>query len=289
MVLRTRRSDGATFWGCPHFPDCRGTRPHDSIHTTRPNQPASGSTAPAWDDGRWQRAAAGASAQATYERKLAKHRERVRRRRPAILLTGGALVLAGLALLNVPNTWTFLGWPLIGVGILRTTTALFETPAHIRAWGIGSAGEGRVGALLDELEAGGFRIFHDVRRPGGRDNIDHFVIGPPGVVVVETKNYSGPIRVRGRDLYVDGRRKTEFVSQVHRQTASLTAALGVPLVTGILCVVDGHFPWFGSREVDGIKLVTRRGLLKEIRSLPATVTPDEVERLAQVAARLRSA
>lgn len=27
MVWRTRKSDGAPFWGCPRFPECRGTRP----------------------------------------------------------------------------------------------------------------------------------------------------------------------------------------------------------------------------------------------------------------------
>ena len=26
MVLRTRRSDDAKFWGCPDYPECRGTR-----------------------------------------------------------------------------------------------------------------------------------------------------------------------------------------------------------------------------------------------------------------------
>ncbi len=26
MILRTRRSDSAKFWGCRNFPDCKGTR-----------------------------------------------------------------------------------------------------------------------------------------------------------------------------------------------------------------------------------------------------------------------
>jgi len=289
MVLRTRRRDGATFWGCPRFPACRGTRAYDAVQSTRANEPAPASSALPSDDSRWRRAPAGASARATYERRLERHRERVRKRRPAILFMGATLVAIGIALLNVPNNWTFLGWPLIAIGILRTATALFETPANIRAYRIGSAGEGRAGALLDELETKGFRVFHDVKRPSGRDNIDHFVIGPPGVVVVETKNHSGQVRVRGRDLYVDGRRKTEFVSQVHRQTKSLAAALAVPDVTGIICVVDGHFPWFGSRRIDGIDLVSRRSLLKTIRAMPATLAPEDVDRLALIAARLRSA
>src|SRR3954454_16455106 len=27
MVSRRRRSDGGSFWGCPSYPSCRGTRP----------------------------------------------------------------------------------------------------------------------------------------------------------------------------------------------------------------------------------------------------------------------
>jgi len=29
MVLRSRRDDGAQFWGCAKFPACRGTRPRE--------------------------------------------------------------------------------------------------------------------------------------------------------------------------------------------------------------------------------------------------------------------
>jgi hypothetical protein len=179
---------------------------------------------------------------------------------------------------------------LIALGIFRTVTALFVTPANIRAWRIGSVGESRIGARLEELESEGFRVFHDRRRPGGRDNIDHFVIGPPGLVVIETKHYSGPVRVRRRELYVGGRRKTEFVDQVKRQLASLESALGVTNAAGIICVVDGEFPWFGSRRIDGMELVSERGLLKVIKSMPAVMAPQEVDRLARLAATtLRSA
>jgi hypothetical protein len=200
------------------------------------------------------------------------------------------LVVIGVALVNASGTWPFLGWALIALGIIRTVTALVVTPANIRAWRIGSVGESRIGARLEELESEGFRVFHDRRRPGGRDNIDHFVIGPPGLVVIETKHYSGPVRVRRRELYVGGRRKTEFVDQVKRQLASLESTLGVSNAVGIICVVDGEFPWFGSGRIDDIELVSERGLLKVIRAMPPALAPDAVDRLARLAATtLRSA
>jgi hypothetical protein len=49
-------------------------------------------------------------------------------------------------------------------------------------------------------------VLHDIMLPGARGNIDHVVIAPSGVTVIETKNYTGAIecvndswaRLRGR-------------------------------------------------------------------------------------------
>jgi len=58
----------------------------------------------------------------------------------------------------------------------------------------GARGEESVGALLDELQAHGWEIFHDATL--GHGNVDHIAIGPPGIFTVETKSHPGPIRVR---------------------------------------------------------------------------------------------
>ena len=39
---------------------------------------------------------------------------------------------------------------------------------------------------------------HDRRVPGTRGNIDHIVVGPAGVFVIDAKNYQGKIEVRNR-------------------------------------------------------------------------------------------
>jgi hypothetical protein len=75
------------------------------------------------------------------------------------------------------------------------------------------------------------------------------------------------------------------VDQVKRQLASLESALGVTNAVGIICVVDGEFPWFGSTRIDGIELVSQRGLLKQIKALPTALTPEEVDQLANLAGK----
>lgn len=57
----------------------------------------------------------------------------------------------------------------------------------------GAIAEEHVGSLLDRLPRDRWRVVHDVTL--GRGNVDHIVIGPPGVFTIETKSHPGPVRV----------------------------------------------------------------------------------------------
>src|SRR5438477_561951 len=60
----------------------------------------------------------------------------------------------------------------------------------------GAAGERAVGERLDERLADGHSVvLHDRRMPGGRGNIDHLVVAPTGVYVVDAKDVQGKVRV----------------------------------------------------------------------------------------------
>lgn len=270
MIRRTRRADGAAFWGCSDFPTCRGTR---AIETTVDHTALiTAIEAPR----------AGGSARTTYERRLSAHEARVRKRRPAVLTAGGIIIAIGLVLLALPSTLQFLGATLILFGVSSTVAGLFPKPAGVDSWRIGAAGEEQIGQTLAMLEGDGFHVFHDRRRPGGRDNIDHIVVGPPGVIVIETKHYAGDVRVQGKELFLKGRRATTFVDQVERQAASLRTALSVEHVERVICVVGGQFGLFGSRTVAGIKLTTQADLLAHIRALPVALDEREIARLARL-------
>jgi Nuclease-related domain len=57
----------------------------------------------------------------------------------------------------------------------------------------GASGEEHVGSLLEQISDDGWRVIHDASL--GRGNVDHILIGPPGVLTVETKSHPGPVRV----------------------------------------------------------------------------------------------
>jgi hypothetical protein len=63
------------------------------------------------------------------------------------------------------------------------------------AWRRGAAGERRTARLLAPLERQGWAVLHDLAVPGSRANIDHLVIGPGGVFVIDSKQYRGRLQL----------------------------------------------------------------------------------------------
>ena len=69
----------------------------------------------------------------------------------------------------------------------------------------GAAGEAATAAQLDSLRQHGWAVFHDVRWPGRpKANIDHVAVGPGGVFVIDSKNWSGRIAVKDSVLLQNG-------------------------------------------------------------------------------------
>lgn len=72
---------------------------------------------------------------------------------------------------------------------------LISQRKQIQALRVGYECELAVGQELDQLMRIGMQVFHDI--PAGNFNIDHLVVGPNGVVVVETKGRSKRLGTAG--------------------------------------------------------------------------------------------
>ena len=135
--------------------------------------------------------------------------------------------------------------------------------------------------------------------PRSTANIDHIVIGPSGVFVVDAKKYEGEIAVRDvgglfrtdERLYVNGRDKTKLVDGVLGQVDVVRGVLGgsfgdVP-VRGVLCFV-GATGWGTLRMrpklVRGVTAIWPLALAEHVG-----VHGDFVERVPVIAAHLRAA
>ena len=235
---------------------------------------------------------AGGSAQAEYERRAAHHAADVRRRRPRILVFGAVVAIVGLLVLMVNPLW---GGVVLLFDVVVVASALFATPNSITAWQTGAQGELRTARLLEPLEGEGFRVLHDRKIPGSRANIDHIVIGPPGIYVVETKSLGGSLQIRDNDVFVSGRRRTKMIDEVKREALAVQTALAKELavrgwmVSPVICVHRADLPWLRS-EVAGVRIVSGKDLVKRLLEADHLLAPADVERLAALAAaRLRPA
>jgi hypothetical protein len=71
----------------------------------------------------------------------------------------------------------------------------FQSSPDASAWRRGAAGEGRTARLLGQLARQGRAVLHDLAVPGSQANLDHLVIGPGGVFVIDSKQYRGRLQL----------------------------------------------------------------------------------------------
>ena len=107
---------------------------------------------------------------------------------PLVVAIGLALVV-----LRLPRSFQLAGLVVVGLtllsGIAVSAGILYRRLARWRSDFLGYLGERTVGEHLEPLLAQSYRIFHDVPAEGARAdfNLDHVVVGPTGVALIETK------------------------------------------------------------------------------------------------------
>jgi Nuclease-related domain len=230
---------------------------------------------------------AGASAAAEYQRRRATEFATWARSLPwrvvALVAAGVAAWLAAARVapnLAAPTGITVaagLGW------LLR-----FRPSTDTLAWRRGAAGERHTARLLAPLERRGWAVLHDLAIPNSQANIDHLVIGPGGVVAIDSKQYRGRLRVardgmvwHGRHLLVSALRTTLW------EADQADEVLGIAdlTVAAIVAVHGASIPW-GALRADGVTIVPARRLPDLLQTLPPVLGPERVAWLAD-RARLR--
>jgi hypothetical protein len=156
------------------------------------------------------------------------------------------------------------------------------------AWRRGAAGERRTARLLGPLERQRWAVLHDLALPGSRANIDHLVIGPGGVFVIDSKQYRGRLQLDGSGRLWHGRsplapalRAVDFEADQAAQVLVDPDVVVVPIVA----VHGAQVPW-GNVVTQGVPVVAARRLPSMLRQLPAVLGPERVAGLADQA-RLR--
>ena len=115
--------------------------------------------------------------------------------------------------------------------------------------------------LNDELD-GKAVVLHDRKMPGTSANIDHIVIGPNGVWVIDAKRYDGDVELRDVGgwrrtdlrLYVNNRDQTKLTAGLDKQHDAVRAVLDDMLqvtmpIKRCLCFVKATWPLIGAQAI----------------------------------------
>lgn len=90
------------------------------------------------------------------------------------------------------------------------------------------------GAILEALHAEGWSVFTDVRWPGSRrGSVDHVVVGPPGVFVIDVKDWAGRIEVRDNSFWCRGRRQHRVVGQASEAAHAVAGLVSGPAASTV--------------------------------------------------------
>jgi hypothetical protein len=120
-------------------------------------------------------------------------RETTRRLARRALVAIGAMVLVGVVV-GIEDGFLSLAFGLAEVGTYGGLLLIDRVVLPVvDRWDRGAEGEEHVGAILDALASEGWLAIHDVTF--GHGNIDHVLIGPGGLLTVETKSHRGRIAV----------------------------------------------------------------------------------------------
>lgn len=165
------------------------------------------------------------------------------------------------------------------------TRALGGDPLHPAAakWYREAVGELRVGDALRGLGAE-WHVVHAVPHGGSDADIDHLVVGPPGVLTISTENHAGRrIQVAGAALFVDTSDIPVAEHEARLASRALTRAVGTPVIATPLVVVVDPARIVRGPVASPVEVVDVRALVDHLTALPALLPPNLVRTIARAA------
>src|SRR5689334_12696541 len=154
-------------------------------------------------------------------------------------------------------------------------------------WAAGADRERRVADELAKLREA-WTVLHDrLIRPGrSESNLDHVVVGPGGLFLVDTKNWSGNVTAWDGGLYQHLGHGTERTSQsrhaevlkVHGMASYMAVETGLP-TTPVICLAGPNEEKFGEPQfIKGVWVVPMSALVSWLESRPVVLDREAAAR-----------
>lgn len=172
---------------------------------------------------------------------------------------------------------------------VRTRLArLLKVHTDERAYRLGAVGEETVGSRLAKLDRSKWLVLHDIVLSEKGTNLDHLVVGPPGVFSLNTKHHpKAKIVVTEKSFRVNGYRENYLpvaAAEAAKVSRVLQAAVGFEVSANPVIVVMGAELEVRSVPAD-VSVVRRKDLPKWFLRLPPVLSDDQMRDIMRAAGR----
>jgi hypothetical protein len=160
-----------------------------------------------------------------------------------------------------------------------------DSTRELRSWRQGLVGERHTARRLRSLGRGWYTL-HAVQYPSGTD-VDHLVIGPPGVFTVNSKHHKGKkVWYGDRAITVNGGKTRHIpasLSEARKASAALTRACGFTVKARPVLAVVGAAKLEVRQAAPPVLVLAADDLPSRLSGMSPVLAPDEVERIYAVA------
>jgi hypothetical protein len=195
--------------------------------------------------------------------------------------------LAAAAGLAVDMLATQAGLPQAGLLGLAVAALVgwrlrFLPSEQARTWQRGAHGERHTARLLDRLTRDRYVVFHDLAVPGNTSaNVDHLVIGPSGVFVIDSKQWTGSVHQGADGLAWHSHYPLDRSLETVRWEAETIGRLLSTRVHPLLCVHGAHVHG-GGLHTQGVAIVPAH-LLRDALGYDRVLSDADIDLLATTA------
>jgi hypothetical protein len=164
------------------------------------------------------------------------------------------------------------------VAILVGWRLRFRPSEQARTWQRGAAGERRTARLLRRLLRDGYIVFHDLALPGSDANVDHLLLGPSGVFVIDSKQWTGQVHQSADGLAWHNHYPLDRTLATVRWEAEAISHLLGSHAAAVLCVHGARIDR-GGLHAGGVAIVPA-GRLRDALGHDRVLSDNDIELLA---------
>jgi hypothetical protein len=205
-----------------------------------------------------------------------------------LLLAGIGLSILGGCLAAFTVNPLGMGWWLLFLGLLCGGWGGKELMSSLN-YMAGIEGERAVVEALKELDDS-YYLINDLMAGRGRGNIDHILLSPRGILVIETKNYTGDVRCDGDRWRKKGSRRLYDIPSVSKQAINnakylsglIHRKLDMTMFVSPICVFTNPYVELKVRKptIPVLRLAQLVRFIEEIQP-PARLTDNEIQAISR--------